>query len=91
MSKKTRIKVLAVFMVLVIGFLVPGNHFAGQEVGAATAKKTYIKEFKIFIAEIYEKDAAKKWCDNQPENQDDDKDNDWAVINNNLNAGAKGG
>lgn len=81
---------MAMFMVLTLGFLMSGGHLAGQNARAASSKKTYIKELKVFTKEDGTEADAENWCAEQKENKDNDKDNDWAVIPGNLNEGASG-
>ena len=83
-------RITAIFMALTLVFLVPGGHLTEQKAQAATARKTYIKELKVFTKEGGTEDDAKNWCAEQKENKDDGKENDWEVIPGNLNEAASG-
>lgn len=53
---------MAMFMALTLGFLMSGGHLSGQNARAATAKKTYIKELKVFTKEDGTEADAENWC-----------------------------
>ena len=81
---------VALLMLLVMAFLLPANHLLTREAYAASQKKKYIKELKVFSKKDGEESDAQEWCDSQAENKDDDKDNNWYVVPGNLNEGAAG-
>ena len=81
-------RILAVALIFVMTLLVPGVHISRDRARAASSDKRYLSEVKLFIKDNATYDDAKAWCDTQEENKDDDKSNDWQVLDGDLNAGA---
>ena len=84
-TKKMICRCVAVFMLMVMAFLLPANHLVTKEAYAAAKKTKYIKQLKVFSKKDGDVDDARDWCDSQAENKDDDENNDWYVIPGDLN------
>ena len=89
-TKKNFKHITAGVLVCVMSALMPMTPLAGNKARAASAKQKYIKEMKVLTLDTDSAKIAQDWCDEQPENQDNDSDNDWAFVDGSLNRGAKG-
>ena len=89
-SKKILKRVVALFLVMAMFFLLPANGMTGQMAQAASSKKKYISELKLYVSTGDQDKGVQAWCDTQPENQDENQENDWHYVEGDLNAGADG-
>ena len=83
-------RITAGTLIFVLTLLVPMTPLAIKNAKAASVQKKYIKEVKTLTLEYDLAKNAQAWCDDQPENKDDDPDNDWSIVGENLNRGAQG-
>ena len=89
-STKMINRITAGTLIFVLTLLVPRTPLAIKNAKAASSQKKYIKEVKTLTLEYDLAKNAQAWCDDQPENKDDDPDNDWSIVGENLNRGAQG-
>ena len=77
---KKSIRIIVAFVLaIVITALVPMEPLYQYDVKAASSKKKYLREIKLFMTNKGAKDAQ-KWCDEQNK---DGKSN-WAVFDKNI-------
>ena len=89
-NKKIFKRITAMMTLLTLAFLLPAGNLYQYNVQAATNDRKYISEIKLYISNGAVIESAQKWCDDQSENKDKDKENDWKVIEGDINEGAGG-
>ena len=90
-SRKNFIRrVVALILVAAMGCISPMNSMSEKTADAASSKKMYVGDVKLFIKEGGSEEDAQSWCDAQDANKDEDETNDWEVVPGNLNEGASG-
>ena len=88
--KNYLIRVVALILVAAMGCISPLNSMSEKTADAASSKKLYVGDVKLFIKEGGSESDAQSWCDAQDVNKDEDETNDWEVVPGNLNEGASG-
>jgi len=80
-------KKVGVFTLMgVVAFVALSEAFFNMESRADSLKKQYISDLKIYIAHT-DSIGPKAWCERQVDNFDEDEENDWHVLSEDLNKG----